>query len=328
MKYIIVTSGEPSGIGPDICLEIAYINFNNYIPIVVGNIDLLKERAIILNKKIKIIEITQDDLKNNLIKHYIKDTLFVYNVKIYDKNCIGKINIKNASYVLEILNISIDFIKKKYSNIIVTSPISKIVINSIQKGFKGHTEFFQENFNLDNVLMMLANKYMKVALLTTHVRISKLSQYITKKNLNNALNILIAQLKIFGITNPKVAVLGFNPHCGEGGILGDEEINIISPVINTWQNKGFLVSGPYSADTIFNFSKKFDVLLAMYHDQGLATLKYADFFNSVNITLGLPFIRTSVDHGIALDLAGNKLARADSLISAIKYSIILDDKKL
>lgn len=328
MKYILVTSGEPSGIGPDICLQLSQINFKNYIPIIIGNIDLFKERAHILDRTVNIFEVTRDDLNNKIVNNHYHNSLFIYDLKIYEKDCIGKINFNNASYVLEMLNTSVDFVQNKYSNIIVTSPVSKMVLNTVKNDFKGHTEFFQKKFNVDRVLMMLVNKFMKVALLTTHVKISELPKFITVENLNNALNVLISQLRIYGIVSPKIAVLGFNPHCGEGGMLGEEEINVISPVIHDWQERGFLVSGPYSADTIFHFSKNFDVLLALYHDQGLATLKYADFFNSVNITLGLPIIRTSVDHGIALDLAGTKLARADSLISAIKYSIILDNQKL
>ncbi len=169
--------------------------------------------------------------------------------------------------------------------------------------------------------MMLANQKMRVALLTTHLPLKQVATSITTDNLNQSLAIIIETLTRYGISNPKIAVCGLNPHAGEGGYLGDEELTIINPVIRQWQDRGYNISGSYPADTVFLQAQKYDLILAMYHDQGLPVLKYSGFEDGVNVTLGLPIIRTSVDHGTALNLAGSGRAQSESLIRAIELAI-------
>ena len=186
----------------------------------------------------------------------------------------------------------------------------------------GHTEYLAEKFGIPKVIMMLANQYMKVALLTTHLPLKDVALRVTKDNLNQTLKIIIEYFTgKFGIANPKIAVCGLNPHAGDGGYLGLEEIEIINPVINEWQQKGYNVSGSHSADSVFLNAKNYDLILAMYHDQGLPVLKYSGFESGINVTLGLPIIRTSVDHGTAINLAGTGLANSESLMYAIEFAI-------
>lgn len=331
-KIILVTSGEPSGVGPDICLDLAYNEFaNNYEVVVLGDIELLQTRAKLLKKNVNFIEMDKYnliDLKNDKFFYNKKnnsENLLVYNISCKNKDCIGVLEVANSSYVIEILNTAIDFCKERLSNIIVTAPISKEVINRFGINFLGHTEYFAKEFNSSKVVMMLANQFMNVALLTTHVPIKDVSNAVTKDNLNQTLEVILNVFQNqYKILTPKIAVCGLNPHAGENGYIGEEEIKIINPVINEWQKKGYNVSGSYSADTIFNKALEFDVILAMYHDQGLPVLKYSDFEGGVNVTLGLPIIRTSVDHGVALSLAGTGIASSKSLVSAIKFAISRD----
>ncbi len=319
-RLILVTSGEPSGIGPDICLDLANISFSlDVLIVVIGSIKLLKLRAKLLKKKVKLINFNEENVSsyNNIIGE-----LLVLDIKCNDLDCISQLKLANASYVIQMLDKAIDLCKKGLSNKIVTAPIHKGIINQSGLTFSGHTEYFAEKFGTPHVVMMLGNKFMKVALLTIHIPLSMVPKYVNEANLNQVLEIIVKFFKIhLNIQNPKIAVCGLNPHAGEGGYLGYEEVEVINPVIEKWQDNGFNVTGSYSADTIYNNSDKFDVILAMYHDQGLPVLKYSDFEHGVNVTLGLPIIRTSVDHGTALDLAGTGLAKSNSLISAIQFAI-------
>jgi 4-hydroxythreonine-4-phosphate dehydrogenase len=324
-KFILITSGEPAGIGPEICLDIIKLYpYDNYIPIVVIDIDIIKTKAKILNKHInfKIYDnfdsILLDYSQNNL--YISSNDLIILNIKCSDITKINNLDVKNVPYVLNMLDIAIS-ISKNYPNIgIVTAPVHKGIINHSGIKFSGHTEYLANAFNINQVVMLLANDYLKIALATTHLALKDVSSNISIESLKVIINIIINDFKLyFNINNPKIAVCGLNPHCGENGVLGSEELDIINPVIEYFQQKNNNVTGPYSADTIFNQYKQFNVILAMYHDQGLPVIKFSDFFGAINITLGLPILRTSVDHGTAIDLTNKGIANSNSLLNAIKF---------
>ncbi|MBY0379005.1 MAG: 4-hydroxythreonine-4-phosphate dehydrogenase PdxA [Burkholderiales bacterium] len=324
-NLIIITLGDPAGIGPDICLDLVKLEQNILRRLVViGDVELLQERAELLGKAVELRQLnTIDDVKNINLKI---NQLMVLHKVCPDKNTVGVLKPENSDYVLNLLDSAIAICKSGISNIIVTAPISKEVINTSGVDFSGHTEYFAKAFNCKKVVMMLSNATMKVALLTTHVPLKDIFKNVTRDNLIQTLNIIIKDFTTkFNIDNPKIAVCGLNPHAGEGGYLGLEEIEIINPVIQEFQNKGYHVSGSYPADTIFNRANDFAVILAIYHDQGLPVLKYSGFDEGVNITLGLPIIRTSVDHGTAIELAGTGLASSSSLLNAVNCAISLDN---
>ena len=316
---ICITTGEPAGIGPDICLDLinsSYINKFNLL--LIGDINLLAKRAKLLNKNVTLLRV--DDVDN--FPKLAINQLAILHVDCPEHECIGKPVAINANYVLTILDTAINLCLAQKSQIIVTAPVNKDVLNLNGLNFSGHTEYFAEKFGIDKVVMMLANNLMRVALLTTHIPLSKVPEQITLENLDATLKIIHTSFaNNFNLSYPKVAVCGLNPHAGESGYLGTEEVEIINPVIQKWQQNGYLVSGAYPADTIFNRADEFDVILAMYHDQGLPVLKYSGFETGVNVTLGLPIIRTSVDHGTALDLAGKGIASSLSLHSALEVAI-------
>jgi len=312
---IVLTSGEPAGIGPDLCVALTQsIQASEIIVIVDPN--LIAERA----KQLGIsIELELADLTKTA-SIVPKGVLRYLPVKLTEKVTAGRLNSHNAHYVIDTLQIALDGSLEGVFDAIVTAPVHKGVINQAQVPFTGHTEFFADGADVDKVVMMLATEQLRVALVTTHLPLAKVSDAISQQSLTEVLTILIKSMKQqFDIQSPKVAVCGLNPHAGEGGYLGTEEIDVIEPVIANFQAQGEHVSGPWPADTIFVEEKlaDFDVVLAMYHDQGLPVLKHQGFGKAVNITLGLPFIRTSVDHGTALDLAGSGLATITSLQAAI-----------
>lgn len=319
-KPIIITSGEPAGVGIELCLQLANHPYNwQYQLAFIGDYYLFQSRAIKLGLDIKFNQL------NSSLTNFItqKNTLNIYHINCPKHDCLGVPQAENASYVLGTLNQAISFCQLNLASKIVTAPIAKDIINKgLDIKFSGHTEYFAEQFNVPKVVMMLANSKMKVALLTTHIPLSQVSQEITTDNLTQTLEIIHRSFKnIFNISHPKIAICGLNPHAGENGYLGNEEIEIINPVIKHWQAQGYNISGSHSADTIFNHASEYDLILAMYHDQGLPVLKYSGFEDGINITLGLPILRSSVDHGTALDLAGTGKARANSLIQAIKFAI-------
>lgn len=315
-KIIAVTSGDPSGVGPDICLDlIDYLLPNDYRFAILADINLLKARARILNK-----EVTFYQMKS--VEDYQDGMLNVYHIKCPNIDCIGKYDYSNASYVLELLDTAINWCKTGITNIIVTAPLSKEVICKSGINFTGHTEYLRDSFGVKQVVMMLANHDLKVALLTTHISLREVPNQVTEANLVEVVEIIANTfVHSFKHSNPKIAVCGLNPHAGENGHLGDEELLVINPTIEKLKQAGYNVSGSYPADTIFLHKDQFDVILAMYHDQGLPVLKYSDFEHGINITLGLPIIRTSVDHGTALDIAGSGQASCKSLFSAVDFAI-------
>lgn len=318
---ILITTGEPAGIGPEICLDLANSKFNqDYNLVLLGDIELLGSRARLCNKAVKLVKVTKAEL-SGILPHTGQGELHVLHIPCPKPDCLKIPQVANASYVLAILDQACEICQEGLSNIMVTAPINKDIINQSGIKFMGHTEYLAHKFGIRKVIMMLSNPQLNVALLTTHLPLKKVMGEVNTANLNDTLTIINKSFaQNFGIKKPKIAVCGLNPHAGENGYLGDEEIKIINPVIKSWQQKGYPVFGSYSADTIFNRAKDFDVILAMYHDQGLPVVKYSDFEHGINTTLGLPIIRTSVDHGTALDIAGTGKASSVSLFSAVEFA--------
>jgi 4-hydroxythreonine-4-phosphate dehydrogenase len=238
----------------------------------------------------------------------------------------GALNTANADYVLNTLTQAVTGCTDHTFNAMVTAPVQKSVINDAGIPFSGHTEFLAEMTDTPRVVMMLASGELRVALATTHLPLAEVPSAITAELLSETLTILHQDLKTrFGIDNPRIAVLGLNPHAGEGGHLGREEIEVIAPAIAQLRARGLNLTDPLPADTAFNpkVLDTVDAVFAMYHDQGLPVLKYVGFGSAVNVTLGLPIVRTSVDHGTALDLAGTGKADPGSLVAAIELAIAL-----
>ncbi|HFC30465.1 MAG TPA: 4-hydroxythreonine-4-phosphate dehydrogenase PdxA [Oceanospirillales bacterium] len=314
-KPIAITLGEPAGIGVELVLQLAQSD-NLSDCVIIGDINLIQQQIDANNLA---IAINQD--KTGFVR------LNCHSIACKGSVVLGQLNKNNAAYVLELLKFAASACLAGRYSAMLTCPLHKGIINDAGfKNFTGHTEFLAKLSDTKKVVMMLLNKYMRVALATTHLPLKQVANHITEENLTQVLQILIADMQQkFGIKQPKIAVCGLNPHAGEDGHLGMEEIEIINPVIEKFQQLGHKVYGSIPADTLFTSEKlkNYDAVLAMYHDQGLTPLKYAGFGQSVNITLGLPFIRTSVDHGTALDIAGKNLASADSLHQALKLTRIL-----
>jgi 4-hydroxythreonine-4-phosphate dehydrogenase len=315
IKPVVITSGEPAGIGPDLLIQIA--QHEQAAPlIVIADPTLLTQRAELLGLELN-IELW--DEQNTSTVHQPK-TLIVIPVKLKQQCICGQLNIANATYVLETLDIAIKGCLNGQFAAMVTPPVHKSVINDAGITFTGHTEYLALNTNTEKVVMMLASPTLKVALATTHLPLQQVSQAITQQSLSRVITILNSDLKTkFGISSPRIIVCGLNPHAGEDGHLGMEEIDTIIPALDKLRSDGINLIGPIPADTAFTPTnlKGADAVLAMYHDQGLPVLKAAGFGEAVNITLGLPIIRTSVDHGTALDLAGKGTADTGSLLTAI-----------
>lgn len=316
MKPVLVSSGEPAGIGPDICLTLA----NSNLPVVVmGDWEMLAERAELLKLRIDFCEYQPDSPYK-----YRPNLLTVYPISCIHPVIAGKLDSKNSAYVLNMLTTAVEACLLGEFSALVTAPVNKAIINQAGISFTGHTEFLAEYCKTETVVMMLACETMKLALITTHLPLIAVPTAITTSLIINVITQLDKTLKTdFGITTPTIFVTGLNPHAGEGGYLGREEIDTIIPALEKLREQGINAIGPLPADTIFipENVKQADVFVAMYHDQGLPVLKYAGFGHAVNITLGLPVIRTSVDHGTALDLAGTGQAEANSLLAAVTTAI-------
>lgn len=318
-KRIVLTAGEPAGIGPDLCIQLAQKEQKDEI-IIIADPDLLTQRA---NELGVTVDVQEVDLQQ-AAKPVPKGVLRYLPVKLRKPVKAGVLNISNAQYVLDCLTKAMQLCLDGKCAALVTGPVHKGIINDAGIAFSGHTEFFAEGSGVEKVVMMLATETLRVALVTTHLPLKDVSSAITQTTLAQVITILEHDLKTkFAIASPKIAVCGLNPHAGEGGHLGLEEIEVITPVIDQFKAKGALLSGPWPADTVFvkDNLKNFDAVLAMYHDQGLPVLKHTGFSNAVNVTLGLPFIRTSVDHGTALELAGTGRAKVGSLEAAIKMAV-------
>lgn len=319
MLPLYVTSGEPAGIGPDICLSLA-MRIDERPIVVLADINLLKKRTEILNQTVELIAYQGQSESS------AQGQLYVEHVPLNTDVVLGELNAENSAYVLEQLRRSADYAMSGKSVGVATAPVQKSIINEAGIHFSGHTEYYQEFAGVERVVMMLATKTLRVALATTHLPLRDVPDAITKQRLHQVIDVLIHDLKTkFKIEQPNILVCGLNPHAGEGGYLGMEEIEVINPVLESYRAQGINMSLSLPADTLFTPEnlKDADAILAMYHDQGLPVLKSQGFGEAINITLGLPFIRTSVDHGTALSLAGTGLAKSSSLHVAVDLALDL-----
>jgi 4-hydroxythreonine-4-phosphate dehydrogenase len=321
---LAVTPGEPAGIGPDLVLAVAQKKWQAQL-VVFADGDMLRQRAKQLSLPITLVD--YDPESDVLLP---AGHLYLSEVKTLVPVESGQLNSDNGHYVVETLrqacrkNIDAEF------DAVVTGPVHKGAINQAGISFSGHTEFFANESNTNDVVMMLATEGLRVVLATTHIPLAYVSKAITAERLHKVLHITNTDLMLkFGIKKPHIFVCGLNPHAGEDGHIGKEEILVINPALDALRAEGLNITGPLPADTIFNpkYLEQADAILAMYHDQGLPVLKYKGFGASVNITLGLPFIRTSVDHGTALELAGTGKADTGSFILAIEKAISIATQK-
>ena len=316
---IAITPGEPAGIGPDILLAVAQGSWHAEL-VAVADPDLLQARAALLDLPLELLPL---DLAAAPRPH-TPGTLRLLPVALATPCRPGQLDPRNAPYVVATLQQAVDGCLRGDFSAMVTAPVQKSVINDAGIPFSGHTEFLAAATGTPRVVMMLATPAMRVALATTHLPLAAVPAAITRELLLETLDILVRDLAgKFGLAQPRVAVLGLNPHAGEGGHMGREEIDTIIPALEQLRARGMQLLGPLPADTAFNpkVLQQCDAVFAMYHDQGLPVLKYAGFGNAINITLGLPIVRTSVDHGTALDLAGSGKADAGSLAQALTHAI-------
>ena len=325
---ILITPGEPAGIGPDIVVKIAQQAWSSAELLVVGDPDLLLQRAKQLNLPLQLKE--HDPLKPPIPQ--AAGVLSIIPIHLKVSVTPGLLNAAHAPYIIDTLAHAATLCMERKAAALVTGPVHKASMNQAGIHFTGHTEWLASFAQVKQTVMLFVTReaaspssLLKVALATTHLPLADVAKAITQKHLESTLSILHAGLKQhFGIEQPRVLVCGLNPHAGEGGYLGQEEIIAITPVIRRLREKGYCLSGPLPADTVFTpkYLAEADAILAMYHDQALPLVKYIGFGRAVNMTLGLPFIRTSVDHGTALDIAGKQEADAGSMIAAIELAII------
>lgn len=314
---LVVTAGEPAGIGPELCVQIAAAAPN---VVVIADKYLLQQRAEMLGIDLDIREVGSGDWGVASGKKATRHSLSVIHIPLAVPAQPGLLNVANSEYVLASLRRAVQGCQSGEFSGMVTAPVHKGIINDAGIPFTGHTEFLAEQTRTPLVVMMLAGGGMRVALATTHLALREVPDAITAPLLEDVLRIIQRDLRCrFGIANPRILVAGLNPHAGEGGHMGREEIEVMIPVLDKLRAEGMNVSVPLPADTLFTPDKlaNCDCVLAMYHDQGLPVLKHASFGEGVNITLGLPIIRTSVDHGTALDLTGTGKADCGSLLEAI-----------
>lgn len=313
---IALTPGEPAGIGPDLCLSLAAAPPSGCKLVFVADPDLLAARSVRLGIDVRLP--VWDGTGTP------PDPVCLLPVRLLAEAIPGRLNPANATYVINTLACATDGCLDRRFDALVTGPVQKSVINDAGIPFTGHTEWLAERAGVSQVVMMLVGGGLRVALATTHLPLADVSRHIARPLLESVLHILERDLRErFGIARPRIAVCGLNPHAGEGGHLGREEIEVIAPALASLRAEGIDLRGPLPADTAFTHAQLADVdaVLAMYHDQGLPVLKHAGFGEAVNVTLGLPFVRTSVDHGTALALAGTGRADAGSLRAAVALAI-------
>jgi 4-hydroxythreonine-4-phosphate dehydrogenase len=316
---IAITPGEPAGIGPDLVVQLAQQSYPAQL-VAIADPDLLIQRAKILNLALTLKEFIPNQYTEHQPGH-----LFIVPETLTKPALCGILNPENADYVLRTLTTATQGCLNNSFHALVTGPVHKGIINQAGIKFSGHTEFLADLCNIKQVVMLLSSDQLRVALVTTHLPLKQVSHAISQEKIKTIIPILSDGLKkYFHIDKPYIFVSGLNPHAGEDGHLGDEEINIITPALNTLRTQGYKIEGPLSADTMFSKKnlEQADAFLCMYHDQGLPVIKFAAFGNTANITLGLPFLRTSVDHGTALELAGTGLANVDSFRYALQQAFI------
>lgn len=318
IKKMAISPGDPAGIGPDICIKAFAVKKPlNFIPVIFSDPLVLEKRAKELGRKINIKEYSKKNYS------FYEDTLFISEINMEEEVVAGIPNPKNALTTLLALKIAAHKTINNEFDALVTGPINKKIMNDGGVPFQGHTEFLAKESKTDQVVMMLTSRNLKIALATTHVPLIEVSGLITKDHISNCLKIIKKDLEIkWKIKNPAIKILGLNPHAGDGGYIGKEEQDILIPLVNQLKEEGFNLMGPDSADTAFTKSnlKGIDAILAMYHDQGLPVIKASSFGEIVNVTLGLPFIRTSVDHGTAYIAAGTGKANEQSLLAAVNLA--------
>jgi 4-hydroxythreonine-4-phosphate dehydrogenase len=329
---LAITTGEPAGIGPEIAIRAAWALREEANCVLLGDAAFLALTASIIDPAISLVALSTMALKNSGLPHFGPQRVAVIDVPLGAHVVPGQLDANNGRAVLATLDLAVDGVQAGWFDAIVTAPLQKSTINDAGVAFSGHTEYLAERTGTDQVVMMLAGSpgpgtpYLRVALATTHLPLRAVADAITCDGLARVLDIIDADLKHkFGIAAPRILVTGLNPHAGEGGYLGREEIDIIEPALAAARARGIDARGPYPADTLFQpkYLVDADCVLAMYHDQGLPVLKYATFGHGINITLGLPLIRTSVDHGTALDLAARGVGHADtgSMVAAIRAAM-------
>ena len=312
-RPIVITTGEPAGIGPELIIQL--LQTPRTVPLVVaGDVGLLLQRAAAIG--LELVPVDGGVAGAGAMARIEQVTLRKTSVP-------GQLDPANVEYVIETLQRATDGCLAGNYVAMVTGPVQKSVIREAGHDFIGHTEFLAERSGVETPVMMLVNDSLRVALVTIHLPIVEVPMALTADLLERVLRVIDHDLKVrFGIVRPVIGVCGLNPHAGESGHLGDEEITIIQPVLAKLQAAGLMLKGPLPADTAFTQPRiaEFDVIVAMYHDQGLPVIKQSGFGEATNITLGLPFIRTSVDHGTALELAGTGRAKADSLVMALEVA--------
>jgi 4-hydroxythreonine-4-phosphate dehydrogenase len=317
---IVITSGEPAGVGPDACVALAQRDWEADL-VVAADAHLLAATAAALGLP---LTVERYDSRRPAKAHRA-GTLQVVHIPTGSPVVAGRPDVRNASYVIEMLNRACDGCTNGEFAAMVTAPVQKSVLMDAGYAFSGHTEYLAERTRAAMPVMLLLNDRLRVALVTTHLALADVPRAITKDRLRSTLHIVNMDLERHFSLTPRIAVLGLNPHAGEGGHLGREELDIIEPVILELKEEGLDLQGPIPADTAFTkrFLETTDVIVAMYHDQGLPVIKHVGFGNAVNMTLGLPILRTSVDHGTALSLARSGKADAGSLSAALALAIDL-----
>lgn len=318
-QRVVITPGEPAGIGPDLVVQLAQHAWPIEL-VVCADGPLLTERAAMLGLPLSLLPYSPDVPA----APQSAGTLTLLPVSLRAPAIPGQLTVENGPYVVETLARACDGCLQHEFAALITGPVHKGVINDAGIPFTGHTEFFEERSQAKKVVMMLATEALRVALATTHLPLRAIADAITPALLHDVIAILHHDLRTkFGLRDPHILVCGLNPHAGEGGHMGTEEIDTIIPVLEELRAQGMRLTGPLPADTLFQpkYLDHADAVLAMYHDQGLPVLKYQGFGRGVNITLGLPFIRTSVDHGTALELAGQGKADVGSFITALNLAI-------
>lgn len=317
-QRIVITPGEPAGIGPDLVVQLAQRAWPIELVVCADGM-LLTERADMLGLPLSLLPYSPDAPTTP----QPAGTLTLLPVSLRAPVIPGQLTVENSAYVVETLALACDGCLQNEFAALITGPVHKGVINDAGIPFTGHTEFFEERSRAKKVVMMLVTEALRVALATTHLPLRAVADAITPALLHDVIAILHHDLRTkFGLSNPHILVCGLNPHAGEGGHIGTEEIDTIIPVLDELRAQGMNLTGPLPADTLFQpkYLDHADTVLAMFHDQGLPVLKYQGFGRGVNITLGLPFIRTSVDHGTALELAGKGKSDVDSFITALNLA--------